>query len=101
MYSNNDYYEQVNETSTLRWNYGDPTLGTCKETIQGGNHFRYWIQNGKNGNSGAIFLAASYELPIARESSVRFSCPSNSVSSQRITILLPMGEYCLLSCSSI
>jgi len=57
----------LNETSTLRWNYGDPTLGTCKETIQGGNHFRYWIQNGKNGNSGAIFLAASYELPIAQD----------------------------------
>ena len=34
----------------MRWNYGDPELGTCKETIQGGNHFRYWAQNGNGGN---------------------------------------------------
>ncbi|KAI0670913.1 hypothetical protein C8Q78DRAFT_821889 [Trametes maxima] len=51
---------QVNETSELRWDYGDPELGTCQETIKGGNHFRYWYQ----ANSGAIFMATSYELPI-------------------------------------
>ncbi|KAF9465332.1 hypothetical protein BDZ94DRAFT_1254308 [Collybia nuda] len=54
-----------NETSVIRWNYGDVELGSCKETIQGGNHFRYWVQNGPTANSGAIFMAVSYEMPIA------------------------------------
>jgi len=54
-----------NETGVIRWDYGDPTLGTCKETIEGGNHFRYWVQDGPTANSGAIFIAVSYELPIA------------------------------------
>jgi len=54
----------MNETSVIRWNYGDPQLGACKETIQGGNHFRYWVQNGPEKNSGAIFMAASYEFPL-------------------------------------
>lgn len=72
-----------NQTAVIRWDYGDPQLGTCKETIQGGAHFRYWVQDGDQANrfgtslltaehmltvySGAIFAAASYELPIARE----------------------------------
>jgi len=59
-----------NETAVIRWDYGDPELGSCKETIQGGNHFRYWVQNGPNGNSGSIFMAASYELPIAQQHSI-------------------------------
>lgn len=76
---------QVNETAVIRNDYGDPTLGTCKETVQGGNHFRYWIQSGSSANryffymspsvsldvahllislqSGAVFMAVSYELP--------------------------------------
>ena len=76
---------QVNETAVIRNDYGDPTLGTCKETVEGGNHFRYWIQSGSNANryyfsmpssvsldvahflislqSGAVFMAVSYELP--------------------------------------
>jgi hypothetical protein len=75
---------QVNETAVIRYNYGDPTLGTCKESVQGGNHFRYWIQSGGSANryyfclsstsldnahllfffseSGAVFMAVSYEL---------------------------------------
>ncbi|KAF5360735.1 hypothetical protein D9756_005104 [Leucocoprinus leucothites] len=56
-----------NETGVIRWAYGDPELGTCKETIQGGNHFRYWVQDGPSANSGAIFLAVSYEKPIAEQ----------------------------------
>ncbi|KAI5833321.1 hypothetical protein K523DRAFT_120801 [Schizophyllum commune Tattone D] len=56
----------VNQTSLLRWNYGDPQLGTCTETIQGGNHFRYWVQNGDSKNSGAYFFAASYEMPLEK-----------------------------------
>ena len=39
-----------NETGVIRWDYGDPDFGTCKETIQGGNHFRYWIQDGSSAN---------------------------------------------------
>ncbi|KAF8803437.1 hypothetical protein BYT27DRAFT_7110147 [Phlegmacium glaucopus] len=54
----------VNETGEIRWNYGDAQLGACKETIQGGDHFRYWIQNGPQGDSGAIFMATSYEMPL-------------------------------------
>jgi hypothetical protein len=89
----------VNETAVIRWDYGDPTLGTCKETIQGGNHFRYWMQTGSLANrcvlvgrslylplmtnvfslppsliSGAIFMAVSYELPDQRA----FVCSSLS-----------------------
>lgn len=56
----------LNETAVIRWNYYDPSLGTCKETIQGGNHFRYWVQNGAAANSGAVFMACSYEKPIAQ-----------------------------------
>ncbi|GAA5958376.1 hypothetical protein JCM21900_000894 [Sporobolomyces salmonicolor] len=50
-----------NQTTLLRFNYGDPTLGTCYETINGGSHFRVWRQNGTEANSGAWFLAASVE----------------------------------------
>jgi len=55
----------LNETAVIRWDYGDPALGTCEETVDGGNHFRYWVQNGKDADSGAIFMAMSYEEPIA------------------------------------
>ncbi|KAK7472776.1 hypothetical protein VKT23_000884 [Stygiomarasmius scandens] len=51
----------VNETAVIRYDYGDPTLGTCKESQQGGNHFRYWVQNGSLADSGAVFMAVSYE----------------------------------------
>lgn len=58
------------ETAVIRWNYGDPTLGACKETIEGGNHFRYWPQNGPSGNRCvglslclSIFAQRSLEQP--------------------------------------
>ncbi|TCD70162.1 hypothetical protein EIP91_004632 [Steccherinum ochraceum] len=54
----------LNETAVIRWDYGDPELGSCKETIEGGGHFRYWPQIGSQADSGALFLAVSYELPI-------------------------------------
>ncbi|CEL62673.1 hypothetical protein RSOLAG1IB_05029 [Rhizoctonia solani AG-1 IB] len=50
----------VNETAVMRYNYKDPYVGSCRETIEGGNHFRYWIQE----STGAVFMAASVELPI-------------------------------------
>ncbi|KAF9240218.1 hypothetical protein BU15DRAFT_61551 [Melanogaster broomeanus] len=57
----------VNQTAVIRWDYGDVSLGTCQETIEGGNHFRYWYQNGPDANSSAVFMAASYEMPIAQQ----------------------------------
>ncbi|TFK52349.1 hypothetical protein OE88DRAFT_1657558 [Heliocybe sulcata] len=54
-----------NETAVIRWDYGDPAFGTCTETVEGGNHFRYWVQDGPDKDSGAIFMALSYEKPIA------------------------------------
>lgn len=59
-----------NETQVMRWNYGDPKVGTCTETVKGGNHFRYWTQNGPNANSGAIFMAVSYELPVEQQHNI-------------------------------
>ncbi|KAK0462030.1 uncharacterized protein EV420DRAFT_1640321 [Desarmillaria tabescens] len=50
-----------NETAVMRYNYGDPALGSCTESVKGGDHFRYWVQNGSEANSGAAFLAISYE----------------------------------------
>lgn len=43
----------------LRWNYGYPDVGTCKQSITGGNHFR-WFQQRSNTNK-SIFIAASLE----------------------------------------
>ncbi|KAI0269996.1 hypothetical protein BC834DRAFT_864426 [Gloeopeniophorella convolvens] len=62
-----------NETAVMRWDYGNPTLGTCQETIEGGNHFRYWPQTGGEANSGAIFMALSYELPDALQHDIIFN----------------------------
>lgn len=56
-----------NQTSEIRWDYNNVSFGTCQETIEGGNHFRYWIQDGPDADSGAIFLAVSYELPVAEQ----------------------------------
>lgn len=47
----------------LRWNYGNADFGTCKESVDGGNHFRWFLQNGSDAFTGAIFLAASMEEP--------------------------------------
>lgn len=47
----------VDEIATIRYNYGDAYVGTCTETINGGNHFRYWIQSGGDADSKAIFMA--------------------------------------------
>ncbi|KAJ7456987.1 hypothetical protein FB451DRAFT_1510372 [Mycena latifolia] len=48
----------VNQTMELRQDYGDDDVGTCLESLIGGNHFR---QNGTAANSGALFLAVSQE----------------------------------------
>lgn len=59
------YWFSVNQTAVIRWDYGNVQLGTCEETLEGGDHIRYWVQNGPQENTGAIFMALSYEMPIA------------------------------------
>lgn len=39
----------------------------CNESLHGGNHFRYWFQNGTKANTNAVFIAASVELPIKQD----------------------------------
>jgi len=41
----------------LREHFGLPVLGTCLESLIGGNHLRTWRQDGPDKNSGALFLA--------------------------------------------
>lgn len=45
------------EIKVLRQDYGIPLIGTGIESLFGGNHFRYWRQDGPTANSGALFLA--------------------------------------------
>ncbi|PCH40256.1 hypothetical protein WOLCODRAFT_23946 [Wolfiporia cocos MD-104 SS10] len=63
----------VNQTAEIRWDYGDPQLGTCEETIEGGSHFRYWSQDGSKADSNAVFMAASYELPETDQHNIIFN----------------------------
>ncbi|GAA5840379.1 hypothetical protein JCM3766R1_000270 [Sporobolomyces carnicolor] len=57
----------INQTILLRENFGDTVLGTCKETFDGGEHYRVWRQNGSLADSGAWFLAASTEGDLASQ----------------------------------
>ncbi|KAJ6499435.1 hypothetical protein C8R45DRAFT_115648 [Mycena sanguinolenta] len=45
----------------LRQDYGDALLGTCLESLIGGNHLRVFRQNGSAADTGALFLAVSRE----------------------------------------
>ncbi|KAJ6623624.1 hypothetical protein B0H10DRAFT_2213307 [Mycena sp. CBHHK59/15] len=40
--------EPADGRNSLGLLYGDPQLGACQETIKGGNHFCYWVQNGNS-----------------------------------------------------
>ncbi|KAG7090856.1 hypothetical protein E1B28_009938 [Marasmius oreades] len=53
------------QTVELRQDYGDSDVGTCLESLIGGNHFRVFRQDGPNANSGALFLAVSHEESVA------------------------------------
>ena len=56
----------VNQTLELRQDYGNPDIGTCWESLVGGNHLRLFRQNGPSANSGALFLAfVCYIAPAA------------------------------------
>ncbi|TBU35645.1 hypothetical protein BD311DRAFT_783299 [Dichomitus squalens] len=51
----------LNQTIEFRQDFGNDFLGTCFESLLGGNHFRVWRQNGPSASSGALFLAVSKE----------------------------------------
>ncbi|KAN0140232.1 hypothetical protein V8E53_002128 [Lactarius tabidus] len=54
----------VNQTLELRQDYGNSGLGSCLESLAGGNHLRLFRQNGPTANTGALFLAVSQEEDI-------------------------------------
>jgi len=56
-----DGHGPVNQTIELRQDFGLSGVGTCFESLVGGNHFRVYRQNGPLANSGALFLAVSKE----------------------------------------
>lgn len=53
----------LNQTIEMRQDYGSSSIGTCLESLIGGNHFRLWTQNGPDADSGALFFAVSKEEP--------------------------------------
>jgi len=65
-----DGHGWVNQTVELRDDYGNVLTGTCLESLIGGNHFRVYRQNGPSANSGALFLAASWEQPAAQKHNI-------------------------------
>ena len=50
-------------------------LGSCWESLAGGNHFRVWKQNGTEADTGAWFLAVSKEEVRATAHTVRRRAP--------------------------
>ncbi|KAF9451255.1 hypothetical protein P691DRAFT_663543 [Macrolepiota fuliginosa MF-IS2] len=101
-----------NQTIELRQDYGDPDVGTCLESLIGGNHFRVFRQNGPLAPTGALFLAVSQEEPateshtiipdgydLGRNSFVAGAIGSKSFGgvnystiAQNMTNLLPVGS---------
>jgi hypothetical protein len=49
------------EVHELRWDFGHPLTGSCKESLVGGNHLRYYRQE----HTGAYFLAVSAEKDLS------------------------------------
>jgi len=103
----------VNQTLEIRQDFGDAALGTCLETLEGGNHFRYWRQNGTSANTGALFLAVSQEEDLAENHTIApngydvgrdslvtaattrqtsFDSVTYSTTSETISGLLPVGS---------
>jgi len=60
----------VNQTMELRQDFGNAILGTCLESLIGGNHLRVFRQNGSDADSGALFLAVSQEEDIAESHTI-------------------------------
>ncbi|KAI0035410.1 hypothetical protein K488DRAFT_76651 [Vararia minispora EC-137] len=61
---------QVNQLIELRQDYGSASLGTCLESVIGGNHFRAWQQSGSLAPSDAWFLAVSKEEPATQSHNI-------------------------------
>jgi len=53
-----------NQIMELRFDYGNPDVGTCWETFRGGNHLRMWRQSGPTATTNALFLAVSEEKTV-------------------------------------
>lgn len=51
---------RFDQTNIYREDFGDINVGTCLETLNGGNHLRMWRQAG----TGALFLALSQEMDL-------------------------------------
>jgi hypothetical protein len=60
----------VNQTYELRYDYGNAAIGTCLETLAGGNHLRMFRQNGSLADTGALFLAVSQEEDLAESHTI-------------------------------
>ncbi|KAL0955991.1 hypothetical protein HGRIS_002168 [Hohenbuehelia grisea] len=60
----------VPELAVIRQDFNLPGLGTCIESLVGGNHFRIFPQTGPNANSGALFLAVSREADLAHHHTI-------------------------------
>ncbi|KAF8504236.1 hypothetical protein BU17DRAFT_58249 [Hysterangium stoloniferum] len=60
----------LDQTSELRQDFGNSIFGTCLESLKGGNHLRYWRQDGPTANTGALFLAVSKEENLAHSHTI-------------------------------
>jgi len=60
----------VNQTMELRQDFGNAALGTCLESLIGGNHLRMFRQNGTLADSGALFLAVSKEEDLEEQHTI-------------------------------
>jgi len=65
-----DGHGSVPQAGELRQNYGLPDVGTCLESLIGGNHFRTYHQNGPTANTGALFLAVSKEENLSKQHTI-------------------------------
>ncbi|KAJ7695015.1 hypothetical protein B0H14DRAFT_3100567 [Mycena olivaceomarginata] len=85
----------VNQTQMLREDFGSTPIGTCLETLIGGNHYRVFRQNGSEANSGALFFAASKEddevVAKATGGVVSFSSVDYTTTVEYVSGLLPPG----------
>ena len=82
----------VNQTMELRNDFGNPDYGTCWESLVGGNHLRWWRQNGPKAHTNALFLAYVNQrnlffLPIFEADSGR-SLLWDSVSKEEVSPIL-------------
>jgi hypothetical protein len=58
----NGEHEQIR---VMRYDYGDPLVGTGRESLAGGNHLRYWCHS-----TGAYFLAVSAEEDVGQKHTI-------------------------------